>query len=230
METVDVDLTAVRDSLRRLSPGRPWRREITLMVGGGVGAGKTTTINTLLGRRAGAVGHVSRGTTSVQGHLYTLDGWRIRLLDMPGLGDSKAHDHRNRPVYRHQASRVDGVLLIAAPPRPAGMPTLRVVKDVIRGGFAPRRIVVGLNRIETVNVETGEGMTPLRLPTRGEPDEQSLAVIERLRRAVARDLLAGVPGSGVTVAQLLPYDARTGWNLGRLVAASLDSLVTRRKR
>lgn len=63
---------------------------LDLLIAGGTGAGKSTTINCIIGKEKAKVGYGSDPMTSSINH-YNIDGV-LRIWDTPGIGDSPEKD------------------------------------------------------------------------------------------------------------------------------------------
>lgn len=209
------------DEVRRY---RQRRRKPVIMICGGTGLGKTTTINTVFGHEVGAVGHLSRGTESVSYHRWGEARRHVVLVDVPGFGDSKERDQASRSSYRRWVSTADAFVVVVTPPRPASLPTLRTVKALLRNGVRPERIVFGFNRLAMFNVDVDGELHPLEIGPSGPEGPEGQAAVRRGVTEFVPALIAGTGVQGFHSRQVVPYDALTGWNVFPMLSRALGTL------
>lgn len=67
-------------------------RRPRIVFAGKTGAGKTSTINALLGKAAGPIGHFAPETKRPATWVHEHRGTEVELVDLPGLGESAKAD------------------------------------------------------------------------------------------------------------------------------------------
>lgn len=117
---------------------------------GKAGVGKTTTINSLFN----VEWHTSEtitGTTKVQMETFDFEGnSKLTIIDMPGLGDSKANDKEFIEIYKKMLPSVDVIFyIIQADDRGLGEDE-RIIKEVISkcGNNICKNFVIGINKVD----------------------------------------------------------------------------------
>lgn len=209
----------------------PQQRKPCVLVCGGTGSGKSTTINTLFSADVAAVGHFARGTVTSEVYEWVSRGTYIDIVDLPGLGDSKGRDREYKEMYRRHVATAHGFIVVSTPPRPASLPTLRTVNLLLSCGVPARNITFAFNRLALLNATVDGELQPIDMSTLAGPiEEEEKQVIEQAKLSFFTDVCAGTGNSKFTVDQIIPYDALTGWNLFRVldsVAAALphDTLM-----
>ena len=135
-------------------------QKINLMITGGTGVGKSSTINALFGREISSVGiHAEPETMEIKS--YALND-KITLWDSPGLGDGRKDPEHARKIvellHRKDSSgayMIDLVLVIAdAASRDLGT-TYNLISDVIVPNLGDEndkktRIIAALNKCDAV--------------------------------------------------------------------------------
>ncbi|MFB9446725.1 GTPase [Dactylosporangium vinaceum] len=203
---------------------RKRRRKPAIMICGGTGIGKTTTINTACGREVGVVGHLSRGTEHMSRYRWGEPQRHIVLVDVPGLGDSKERDQASKASFRRWARAADAFIVVVTPPRPASLPTLRTVKALLKNGVRPDRIVFGFNRLTMLNVEVDGELHPVAMGATGPVEPESRAAVEHGTAAFIHALTAATGVPQFRTGQVVPYDALTGWNVFPLLGRALGTI------
>lgn len=192
----------------------PKQHRPCILVCGGTGSGKSTTINTLFTSEVAKVGHYARGTSTSELYEWVSRGAHITVVDLPGLGDSKDRDREYREMYRRHVSGAHGFIVVTTPPRPASLPTLRTVKLLLSCGVPARNITFAFNRLSLLNVTIDGEMRPVSMNSLGGPvEEKERQVIDHARLSFFADLCTGTGTSEFSLDQIVPYDALTGWNL-----------------
>jgi len=205
-------------------------RPLDVLVVGGTGSGKSSTMNALFGR---AIAKVGRGcdpeTMVISG--YNLSD-EMRFWDSPGLGDSIARDKRysrelTQKLYddyyldNKQYGLIDLVLVILdGTGRDMGT-TYRLLNEVVVPNFQSDRIMVAINQADMAmkgrhwNYEENK------------PD----AVLERFLEEKAESVKNRVKeGTGVTIKKPVCYSAERGYNIVKLLDLIIDSMPRERRK
>lgn len=206
------------DAVRRRNPRTDCPR---ILMCGGTGVGKTTTVNAILGWEAGKVGHFARGTESPQGFVGEVEGRRFELMDLPGLGDSKERDRGYKLMYTRAVRFATSAVVVVTPPRPAAIPTIRSVKQLVKAGFPVRRIVFAFNRLTMLNFAADGIQCPVRIDGQGPVDADGRAAVALASQTFVRELALRAGTPQLTVRQVVPYDALRGWNTYQVLVAAL---------
>jgi DNA polymerase III delta prime subunit len=207
----------------------PTQRKPNILVCGQTGTGKTTTINTLFGEEVGRVGYFSTGTFKDELYEWQSEGHNIDVVDLPGLGDSKAHDKAYREMYRRRTEKADGFIVVLAPPRPATFGTIRTVNLLLSCGVEPERIVFAYNKMGETHAPVGGKMRHVRLDgLAGPATPDDARVIDQAREPfnadLNRELRNGQYAGRFPLERVVAYDAVSGWNLFAVFDAVLTSL------
>ncbi|MBQ3345833.1 MAG: 50S ribosome-binding GTPase [Synergistaceae bacterium] len=156
-------------------------QKINLMITGGTGVGKSSTINALFGREISRVGiHAEPETMEIKS--YELND-KITLWDSPGLGDGKKDPEHARKIvellHRKDASgayMIDLVLVLAdAASRDLGT-TYSLISDVIVPNLGDEndkktRVIAALNKCDSVMPRHWDY-------TNSKPDEKLIAELD----------------------------------------------------
>jgi predicted GTPase len=215
--------------LKKHADRLPTQRKPNILVCGGTGSGKTTSINTLFGREVGNVGYFTRGTDHDELYEWESQGQNIDVVDLPGLGDTKKRDREYREIYRRRVEQADGFIVVVAGPRPASEATLSCVKVLLSCGVEPERIVFAYNKLSALMVPVRGRMHQVALDGLAGPaskvDEQ---IIEEARRAFNADIRQEIHGGKLAnrfpLDRVIAYDAFSGWNLFPVLGAVLETL------
>jgi len=211
---------------RRLERSGHAQQQPVFLVCGQTGVGKTTTINYLFGRRVGAVGQFTRGTTKDKPYVWEAGGEHVHVIDLPGFGDTAANDRVYREMYRKHVPRANGFIVVATPTRPGIGATPKTVKTLLDFGADPSQIVFGYNRLSLLNTEDGDGEPVRIVGLQGPQTQAEKDVIEKGRRQFFEDVRAmGDPRvRQFHLEQFIPYDAKSGWNVFEILWQLVNSL------
>ena len=128
-------------------------QKINILLVGGTGVGKSSTINALFGRYEAEVGVGQNPETTEIGN-YNLEN--ITIWDSPGLGDSSENDRRYADQIKTLLQRknennefiIDMVLVIVDGSSRQLESTYKLIKEVLVPNITKERIVIGINKID----------------------------------------------------------------------------------
>jgi predicted GTPase len=128
-------------------------QKINILLVGGTGVGKSSTINALFGRYEAEVGVGQNPETTEIGN-YNLEN--ITIWDSPGLGDSSENDkvYANKIKTLLQRKNInneciiDMVLVIIDGSSRQLESTYKLIKDILVSNIDKERIVIGINQID----------------------------------------------------------------------------------
>lgn len=218
------------DVLSKLMELRKGKENLTLMITGPTGAGKTSTVNALFNTEAAAVGAgVDPDTEAIQE--YVMD--KLVVLDTPGLGESPEADNRHAQAIRRKLREtdedgkavVDAVLVLAD----AGSRDMSSVYELLDKVLLPEfrdsadRIIVGINQADMLlggrywNAEKAIPEEKLAKAL----EEKAESVRERILEYTGRNLETVVYAAGYTEAD---GKQEPSYNIGELFEKILISL------
>ena len=181
---------------------------------GKCGVGKTSTINALFGTDW-KISHVRAATKTVQEFLYESERGRLKISDLPGLGEDIETEDRYREMYAGVLKQCEIALFVLKADSRDMLEVQRILRDVITEANpeVAKRIVIGLNQVDLVH--PGNWIEAANLPS--EEQEANIRQIakERLRslRKVCR----------ITPRQLVPYSATKRYRLEHLFHAMISA-------
>ena len=121
------------------------------------GAGKTTTINALFGTNW-HVSDIKTGTTEAQQETFTLkSGSKITMVDMPGLGDSRAKDAIFINEYKRILPEADIILYVLQADDRGFASDMKILKEVVLpcAKNALDKIIIGINKVDLLGMNEG---------------------------------------------------------------------------
>jgi predicted GTPase len=155
------------------------------------------------------------GTAAAQRKEYALaGGGTLHVIDLPGLGQSRATEEAYAEIYRRELPGVDVALYVLQADERLLGEDQRILRDVVLPALAPagRRmpIVLGLNKVDLI----GPGSWDAEL---NYPSAEQLTSIRRKSADIARKLAAFLPG--ISAGQIVHYSAERRFRLPDLLLA-----------
>lgn len=197
-------------------PTRSARQDFTplsvanLVVFGKCGAGKSTTLNQLFGLDFTTDDAVACTTNPNSRMLLE----RVRIVDLPGIGESLAADEQYWPFYTKWVPRADHLLWITqADTRAYKRDEIFLMR--LKPLFKPTlRLTIGLNRVDCLGVDEGCPGFDGNTKQLSEAQLQHLPVKIQDVFSIFQDALDGcLPFSHEDI---VPYSATSGWGMQRL--------------
>ena len=232
LSEVEAVMAGLRGLLAAHERTRVFREGAVVVLAGPVNAGKSSLLNTLLGRERAIVSETPGTTRDWLEESLSLDGLPVRLVDTAGLRETAdAVELEGVRRGRELLERADLVLLVLDASRPADAAALALARDI-----GPSRLLVVLNKAD---LEIGEGVAlPEPHPPRatGPWNPRPLRPEEPAEAPATQQKIGGVRGESFPPAaggiscdrhapaaggifQTLPVSARTGQGIEALAEA-----------
>lgn len=187
---------------------------------GKAGVGKSALCNALSGQECAEVSDVDVCTRHpLEITLSYRGGNGLSLLDVPGMGESTAHDKDYAELYRRLLPELDLILWVIKGDDRALSVDEQVYRDIVRP-YAERHhvpVMIAISQIDKIE-PSQEWDWPHH-----HPGPQQAANVQSKRRSVCR-LLAVPP------AQVCMVSARAGYGLVDLVEAMVSALPTEKRK
>ncbi len=199
----------------------------TVAVIGEAGVGKSSTINALF-NSGSPISHTTAGTREAKRfdtNLLDLAGvnGRIRVYDMPGLGESLTTQEQYVQIYGEVLRKVDVALWVVEGHRRAMMSAQQMLRDVI-AQIDPdlvRNLVVGMNKIDIIH--PGEAAWNPYANVPGAEQEDNVRENERRIRKEVSSVVATWRGV------VIPYSATRRYRLNSLFRAMVEAVPEKRQ-
>lgn len=201
----------------------PEERKPKIIVCGGTGGGKTTSINTLFGKKVGQVGHFSFGTEKDEVFVWESNSDHIRIVDLPGLGQNQEKDKEFVEMYKKHIKDSDGFIVIVAPPRPAEDATIQTLKLLLSCGVPNKNIILGYNKLSHLNYDKNGKDLQVELDGLRGP-VQHLEAVKEAKKVFFEDLKREFRHDTFQAEQIIEFDSKSGWNLHAILKKIVDNL------
>jgi len=145
---------------------------------GKCGVGKTSTINALFGTDW-KISHVRAATKREQVYLYESDRGKLKISDLPGLGEDLETEDEYRALYMRVLNDCEVALFVLKADTRDMLDVQRILRDVVNSAMpdVANRIVIGLNQVDLV--QPGAWIEGANVPSLEQ--ERSIASIIRER-------------------------------------------------
>ena len=198
---------------------------LDVMIIGATGAGKSTTLNALLGRCAAKVGYGADPETMNLDEYYLNEF--VRFWDTPGLGDDYFKDKQHAKkiaslIHRNclYCSLIDLVLIILEGGNRDMNSTFRLINEVLIPNSFPRdKILVAINKCDAVKPRHWN-------KEKNAPDEKLSEFLNAETISVKRRIFES---TGVKVINPIYYSGECGYNLNKLMDLIIDNMPSRKR-
>ncbi|WP_414622665.1 GTPase [Calothrix sp. CCY 0018] len=224
-ELVEKQIVILGETIKKYRHHLPEQRKPTILICGKIGNGKTTTINTIFGKKVGEVGHFSRGTDKDEVYEWQANTENINIVDLPGLGDSEKNDKIFQEIYRKHVKNADGFIIVVSPPRPAEYGTLKTAKLLIECGVSSKHIIFGFNQLSNLRYQQNDRLQQVQLDGLiGPTTPNHVKAIANAKEIFLNDLRKEIPEASFCESQIIEYDSLSGWNLHKMLHAVIEIL------
>ena len=205
-------------------------RPLDVLVVGGTGAGKSSTINALFEKEVAKIGRSCDPETMTVSSMKLNE--LMRFWDSPGLGDNVASDKRYSRelvniLYKdyilddNRYGLIDTVLVILdGSGRDMGT-TYRILNEVIIPNFQVDRILVAINQADVAM--KGRHWNEME----NCPDDVLLKFLEEKAASVCNRIKEA---TNVGVSNPIVYSAERGYNVDKLLDMIIDNMPRERRR
>lgn len=205
-------------------------RPLDVLIVGGTGAGKSSTINALFEKDVAKVGKNCDPETMHIGSLELNE--LLRFWDSPGLGDNIDRDKRYSRdlvdlLYKdyyldnNRYGLIDTVLVILDGSGKDMGTAYRLLNEVVVPNFQIDRVLVAINQADMVM----KGRHWDQMHNR--PDEMLMKILEEKADSVMRRL---VEATNVKVSKPVFYSAERGYNIEKLLDMIIDNMPRERRK
>lgn len=204
-------------------------RPLDILVVGGTGGGKSSTMNVLFEREVAEVGRACDPKTTEISSLRLNE--LLRFWDSPGLGDSVAKDkkyskdlidslHREYYLDNNRYGLIDMVLVILdGSGRDMGT-TYNLLNNVVVPNFRTDRILVAINQADMAM--KGRHWNERE----NAPDNVLMDFLEEKATSVRKRLKEA---TGITIPKPICYSAEKGYNVEKLLDMVIDNMPKTRR-
>lgn len=181
---------------------------------GKCGVGKTSTINALFGRDW-KISHTRAATTRVQESILESERGRLKISDLPGLGEDIATESSYRQIYAEVLDKCEIALFILKADSRDMLEVQRILRDVVARSLpdVAQRLVIGLNQVDLVY--PGDWIEAANIPSKEQEKNIRLIVRERIR-----SIRKVCP---IKTTQIVAYSALKRYRLQQLFYAMIAS-------
>lgn len=218
----------INDIMRKLRIAR--FRPLDVLVIGGTGAGKSSTLNALFGRETAKVGRGCDPETS-RIDSYELNDY-MRFWDTPGVGDDVEKDaeygkkliellYKDYHLDNMQYGLIDSVIVIVDGSNRDMGSVYKLLNQVVVPNFQKDRILIGINQADMA----------MKGRHWDEENERPDPVLQKFLQDKIKSIEARVKeATGVTVKSPICYSAEKNYNVEKFLDMIIDNMPKERRR
>lgn len=201
---------SVREALaKRISESIGYEPRIGVM--GKSGAGKSSLCNAIFQENICAVSHVRACTREVKELTIQFNQHKLKLVDIPGVGENESRDQEYEALYREQLPSLDLILWVIKGDDRAFSSDERFYENVVKPAGGETKVLFVLNQADKIE--------PFREwdTERNQPSNAQRINIEEKERYLKECF-------GFTEHPVLSVSANENWNINALVEAMIRAL------
>lgn len=186
------------------------------------GAGKSSLINAILGKKVCETGGVGGCTRAFQEEKFTFNGCSITFMDLPGIAENKARHEEYLKLYAEKLKTLDLVLWVIKVDDRANQNDEDFYTDILKAYCDTSRVLFVLSQCDKAE--------PIREFARQhfKPSEKQLNIIEQNRQRVINSF--SVDSKNVLAVACDYYDEKFDlWNIQELVTRIIMSVPDQAK-
>lgn len=193
--------------------------ELTVLFFGKTGVGKSSTLNTLFGLNW-ATDHAVACTKEPQfsyldsSYYKSFPYKRVRVVDIPGIGESLADDEKYTPYYEEWIPQTDSLVWVTQADTRAYKRDEIFLNKLMPLFHSSLFLIVALNKIDCLGVD--EGQKPFNIELKKPSEDQMRQIPEKIDD-IYRIFQGSINGKVIfDKTQIIPYSSIYSWGLESL--------------
>lgn len=174
---------------------------------GQTGYGKSTLLNSIIGKDVFKTDDIMSCTKELQNALFWLDTEKktyLSLNDLPGIGESDIADSGYMEWYKGMLKMSSCIVYVLNADKRSHTPDFRAFKELFEGNGMKNRVVIALTCADKVGNNRGDGITTEQLKILSHKVDE------------IKKLFGDLP--------IIPCSGKTGWNVDKLIGAMVGML------